>query len=190
MQPQNKISTERSQVMFDADKAKRLAELARDDDATLPAGPWEVWTSNSFRRISGPDGRDGGVLHATRQRDGHPDLSAGPEMLTALCRMRNRHADLADQLAAACAEVERLRADVSACMSLVNIHDECRNSAERECDRLRAQTREACSIAEWALSVVCGDIPMFRNGETRTKRAALAAIRHDAGLGDDTPSDV
>lgn len=38
-------------------------------------GPWEVWTSNSFRRITGPSRVDGGVLSGTVQRsDGQPDL--------------------------------------------------------------------------------------------------------------------
>lgn len=38
-------------------------------------GPWKWWTSNSFRRLSGPDGKDGGVLCPTVSRnDGHPDL--------------------------------------------------------------------------------------------------------------------
>lgn len=37
-------------------------------------GPWSWWTSNSFRRLSGADGRDGGVLYPTVQRDGHPDV--------------------------------------------------------------------------------------------------------------------
>ena len=40
----------------------------------LPDGPWEVWTSCSFRRISAKG--DGDVLCGTIQRsDGHPDLS-------------------------------------------------------------------------------------------------------------------
>ena len=53
---------------------------------TLPDGPWEVWTSCSFRRISGPDGRDGGVLCGVIQRsDGHPDLSMNERQLQALC---------------------------------------------------------------------------------------------------------
>jgi hypothetical protein len=38
-------------------------------------GPWRIWTSNSFRRISSDaTGHDGDVLHAVVQRDGHPDL--------------------------------------------------------------------------------------------------------------------
>lgn len=39
------------------------------------AGPWEWWTSNSFRRLSGPDGKDGGIAYATVARDGQPDIS-------------------------------------------------------------------------------------------------------------------
>lgn len=59
-------------------------------EAVLPAGPWEVWTSCSFRRITGPDGRDGGVLSAINQRgDGHPDLSMNEEQLRALVDLRN-----------------------------------------------------------------------------------------------------
>lgn len=34
------------------------------------AGPWEWWTSCSFRRLSGPDGKDGGVLRAVVYHDG------------------------------------------------------------------------------------------------------------------------
>lgn len=56
----------------------------------LPSGPWEVWTSCSFRRISGPDGGDGDVLSGTVQRsDGHPDLSMTAEQLTDLCDVVN-----------------------------------------------------------------------------------------------------
>ena len=58
--------------------------------AALPKGPWEVWTSNSFRRVSGPDGCDGGVLCGTVQRsDGHPDLSMTEDELFALCQIVN-----------------------------------------------------------------------------------------------------
>lgn len=57
-------------------------------------GPWEWWTSNSYRRLSGPDGKDGGVLHATVLRDGQPDvvcrdadralIAAAPNLLATL----------------------------------------------------------------------------------------------------------
>lgn len=60
----------------------------------LPGGLWEVWTSNSYRRITatenGRSGPDGGVLHAlTHRSDGHPDLSMTAEQLWALCALRN-----------------------------------------------------------------------------------------------------
>lgn len=55
----------------------------------LPPGPWEVWTSNSYRRITGPDGRDGGVLCAQVASDGWPDLSMNEEQLRALCDVVN-----------------------------------------------------------------------------------------------------
>lgn len=69
---------------------EHLARIVREIDANLPAGPWVVWTSCSFRRITGPDGKDGGVLHAYTQRsDGHPDLSMPEEDLQTLARLRN-----------------------------------------------------------------------------------------------------
>ena len=38
-------------------------------------GPWQMWTSCSFRRISSQRGGDGDVLCAVVQHsDGHPDL--------------------------------------------------------------------------------------------------------------------
>lgn len=42
-------------------------------------GPWEMWTSNSFRRIGS---RYGAVCEPIVQNDGHPDLhfrNGGPE---------------------------------------------------------------------------------------------------------------
>ena len=48
-----------------------LAELERLARAATP-GPWEWWTSNSFRRLSAR--RDGDVLCAVSCRDGVPDI--------------------------------------------------------------------------------------------------------------------
>lgn len=42
--------------------------------AAATPGPWEVWTSNSYRRITQRDRQDGGVLHGYAQNDGHGDL--------------------------------------------------------------------------------------------------------------------
>ncbi len=54
----------------------------------LPDGPWKVWTSCSFRRISAK--ADGDVLCGINQiSDGHPDLSMSERQLTALCRIVN-----------------------------------------------------------------------------------------------------
>lgn len=37
-------------------------------------GPWEWWTSNSLMRLTGADGKDGGVLYAA-MHSGVPDVS-------------------------------------------------------------------------------------------------------------------
>lgn len=69
----------------------------------MPGGRWEVWTSNSYRRvtavIAGRSQQDGGVLHAYRQRgDGHPDLSMTESELRALCDLRNTVAEMLDRV--------------------------------------------------------------------------------------------
>lgn len=69
--------------------AEQMQALREAIDA-LPDGPWEVWTSCSFRRISRARGSDGDVLRGTVQSsDGHPDLSMTAEQLQALCDLRN-----------------------------------------------------------------------------------------------------
>lgn len=96
------VSIDRSGLTprFDASPHKRMGaeewvpiemlDALQDASDALPEGPWEVWTSCSFRRITGPDGRDGGVLCGVTQRsDGHPDLSMSEGQLRALCDLVN-----------------------------------------------------------------------------------------------------
>lgn len=86
-----------------------VERLARAD-AELPEGPWEVWSSCSFRRITGPDGKDGGVLSGEVQRsDGHPDLSMSERQLQALCDLRNGVRALLSERAALVEALERAR---------------------------------------------------------------------------------
>ena len=67
-----------------------LADELEAIDTRLPAGPWKLWTSCSYRRIGGPTGADGDILHAYNQRsDNHPDLSMPEEQLEALVALRN-----------------------------------------------------------------------------------------------------
>ena len=59
-----------------AEDLVKLRELAQA--ATL--GPWEWWTSNSVLRLTGADGRDGGVLYAyARAHAGHADVQCSAE---------------------------------------------------------------------------------------------------------------
>lgn len=84
---------------------QRLAEIrARVEAAQV--GPWEWWTSCSFRRLSGPDGKDGGVLRAVVYRDGQPGIEGSEEDMSLLAHARTDIPDLLE-------EVERLRAEVA-----------------------------------------------------------------------------
>jgi hypothetical protein len=96
-----------------------VTDAERETRALLAAAapwPWKWWTSNSFRRLTGPDGRDGGVLCGAVQTDGQPDVCASegtrnlieraPELLEQLL------ADVAvirGERDAALAEVEQLQ---------------------------------------------------------------------------------
>lgn len=80
--------------------ADQLAEMA-EALALLPRGKWEVWSSNSYRRITavenGRSGQDGGVLRAYNQwPDKHPDLSMSEKQLKALCDLKNLCAEIID----------------------------------------------------------------------------------------------
>lgn len=53
-----------------------LEELARLAAAATP-GPWKWWTSNSVLRLTGADGKDGGVLSAVMHSN-WPDILCSP----------------------------------------------------------------------------------------------------------------
>jgi hypothetical protein len=59
-------------MTIDIDKLEALAKAA-------PAGQWEVWTSNSWRRVYANQGREKVcVIEPTTQHDRWPDLMFGP----------------------------------------------------------------------------------------------------------------
>lgn len=58
--------------MIDLDQLEALAKAA-------PQGKWEIWTSNSWRRIYADQGREKvRVIEPTTQHDRWPDLAFGP----------------------------------------------------------------------------------------------------------------
>lgn len=73
------------------------------------AAPWTLWTSNSHRRITGPSGRDGGVLSGTvHPVDHHPDLTGDNLKVDLLLIVRGRNL-----LARAARTVADLRRDIA-----------------------------------------------------------------------------
>lgn len=65
--------SEAYEAQLAAEAGSLLAILAKARAAS--PGPWKWWTSNSNRRLTGADGRDGGVLCAiVNFRDGVPDV--------------------------------------------------------------------------------------------------------------------
>jgi hypothetical protein len=85
-----------------ADALARLREL----HSVAPPPPWEIWTSNSVVRITGPDRKDGAVLSGYVRQDGCPDLSAAPGVIDLIVTMRNVLPALLNAL-----DTERKRAD-------------------------------------------------------------------------------
>jgi hypothetical protein len=82
-----------------------LAARARAllDEAT--PRPWQLQTSNSWRRIGTPT-MDGCVICPDQHSDGHPDLNIGRNDAALICAAP-------DLLEAAMAEIERLRAGLA-----------------------------------------------------------------------------
>jgi hypothetical protein len=159
---------------FNPIEAARLADSLAAADRDLPDGKWEVWSSNSFRRISGPDGRDDSVLSAVTHRDGHPDLSMNEENLRRLAWLRNNARSASEQLRAAVVEVDRLRS--------TSLGD-----ALMDYDRLAARVAElerlcerACKVADGLVDIAAPGLDTFRDlgiTDIAEIRAALGGKR-------------
>ena len=97
--------------------------------AAATPGPWEWWTSNSFRRLSSNATRkDGDVMYGVAQRDGHGDvvlpnggwdgpdaklIAAAPDLAAEVLRLR-------EQVAAQAEREARLVAALRAAFQAVN----------------------------------------------------------------------
>jgi hypothetical protein len=51
--------------------------------------PWEWWSSNSHYRLTGADGKDGGVISASIARDGMPVVNVHPDDAAFIVRACN-----------------------------------------------------------------------------------------------------
>ena len=95
------------------DQVEELKRLA----LSATPGPWKWWTSNSVKRITGPDGEDGGVLSAYVHA-GYADLrvsaedqayieSANPSAILELIEQLERWPEIAKTLASENAELRK-----------------------------------------------------------------------------------
>jgi hypothetical protein len=132
---------------FDPGRAVKLSESLAACNRDLPDGDWEVWTSNSFRRVTGPDARDGGVLHAVVHRDGVADLSMSEENLRRLAWLRNNARSAAEMLRAAVAMIAGIREEHAEVLACADAHQSMLTQACRERDRLAARVAELEKLA-------------------------------------------
>jgi hypothetical protein len=101
-------------AMGTAELISHAEDLAREHeriDRAMTAGPWSVWNSNSFRRITALDRRDGGVLSGAIQRgDRQVDLCGEnlDEDLAGICDLRDAAPRVAFALRAMAEEIRRL----------------------------------------------------------------------------------
>jgi hypothetical protein len=71
-----------------------------DSKHTKTPTPWTWWTSNSHYRLTGADGRDGGVISASIARDGMPVVNVRPDDAAFIVQACNSHDALVDALRA------------------------------------------------------------------------------------------
>jgi hypothetical protein len=128
--------------MIDLDQLERLAKAA-------PSGQWEVWTSNSWRRVYANQGREQvRVIEPVVQRtDNHPDLWFGQGVAEYL------EGVTPDAILELVAEVRRLREDKarldSGCIMRTD-WDDCGDTIKIESrgNNLRQMIDEAMAVAD------------------------------------------
>jgi chromosome segregation ATPase len=161
----------------------------REDEALLPPGPWEVWTSCSYRRIKRREGHTTkDVLHAYNQRgDDYPDLSMPEEQLSALSRIRNDLPTLLNALSEQRAEIEGLKAShyerntkLGHANEFIDALTEERDSARKEAADLRIEAKGLRAHAD-------GDAATYVNALSqlaaeRSRVAELEQKHHERGV--------
>lgn len=109
-----------------------LQEIEARAEAATP-GPWEWWSSCSHWRLTGADGKDGGVIHAYKASDGFPCVSVSEEDRDFIAHARqdiplllSELRKLDEMLTDTCAERDAIKAEVE------QLYSELRKARERE----------------------------------------------------------
>lgn len=129
---------------MNVDDLRKLCDAAIADHEQATPGPWLWWTSNSFRRLSSPNG-DGDVLYGYRNpRDGVVDIVGSDADKNLIANMRDREPVLAimlrDLLQALAPYLERNQLSADGFIEILEMNR-----------RLRASLHEACNLAETVL---------------------------------------
>lgn len=129
-------------------RAQRAADLVMSARAAVKGttpGPWQWWTSNSWRRLGTIDRGDAVISPTVQRSDGHPDCIVSDEDAAFIAAARTLVPALADAVEAAEAEAAQLRAELAA----------TRGDAERihasrvvVADKLAAERKRAATMRE------------------------------------------
>ncbi len=96
-------------IDLDAIAALAMAAKERADKAT--PGPWEWWTSCSYRRLTARGGQIGGVMHGHTCRDGVPDIIVSDKDMAFTAAARTDVPALADAVLALVERVKKLEGE-------------------------------------------------------------------------------
>lgn len=118
----------------------QLCDDALAEHANATPGPWKWWTSNSYRRLSSPNG-DGDVLHGYRDpRDGVVDIVGNEYDKAFIANARVREPVLAESLR------ELLKA-LETCFDNNGLSADGFIEILESNKRLRTKLGEACDLA-------------------------------------------